>query len=339
MSSIANDLLRALMSADRAESGKGRAKKPSHYPDIFANVKRLSAAQLDEKLTTDTTLKSQVNAKGGYKGTPLCMVASKPGAAAAAKARVLIKHGADPNIGDTCTRFRHNSPILPLFIAFRFRNLAVAAVLFEYGAKIDQECRVNIDDDRTETSINLLEYSVLSIASFCDPIVELSMILDAASILKHSFHLDRKLFPIGKTMLGYVVYNNRVASTHLLLKWGADVTIADNDGFTPLHSVAMHDNTAIAILLTQYGASDQVRTTTDDEWMPAQKANCATKMAMNLGRWYPLNAHFDCLAVLQINADIRAASAAACATSATSSAALTQPSTLDAPIDDDIYAQ
>jgi ankyrin repeat protein len=59
----------------------------------------------------------------------------------------------------------------------------------------------------------------------------------------------------GQTALMFSVLGGKVNAVELLLKAGADVTIGENDGYTPMHGAGFQGRAEIAKLLIDHGIS------------------------------------------------------------------------------------
>lgn len=253
-------------------------------PRLFQFLKaKVSLAELESEIKKDPTLLQDINIPTARKGTPLlyCTVSRS-----LTKAQFLLAHGADPNIPSTLTKYNYTVPITPIFIACGVGFLPLAVELVHHGAVLDGVLENEIEG---VPSIDLLGYSFYRMYRYGDPIPVLHWLEKEAKArnIFQNYNLNLHLpGAIDKTLLGIAYHSKLWASAFFLLKSGADANQVDRDGWSPLHTACTNDNGPEALLLMMYGASDSLRTTDDQSWMPAEKADAATNNFVKNGAVY-----------------------------------------------------
>jgi len=270
---------------EAVEGGAAPAAPTVDMPPIFEFLKTKKSIQELEKALKDPEIVKDVNTKTGRKGTPLlyAMVSR-----AYAKVDILLKHGADPSLQDTLLKYNYDTPISPIFIAAGSGALATAETLYAAGADITVKHMVDLDEQGVFET-DFLSSTFMRSNKAGDPIAMMAWVIKKGkekgcfSTWDINFRLPGNL---RKTMLGICVAAKSWATAYLLLENGADPNLADNEGWTPLHTTCMADNPNISLLLMMWGSNDAARTEDDQAWMPGEKADAATRNAVKNGALY-----------------------------------------------------
>ena len=101
------------------------------------------------------------------------------------------------------------------------------------------------------------KYQVLEFTAFYCAIVG-----DYQGILNHIIENKSLLFArdkFGRPLLYIAARNGHYKVCELLLEYGADVNIMDENGSTPLHAASYHGHDDIIILLISYGADINIK--------------------------------------------------------------------------------
>jgi len=253
-------------------------------PRLFNFLKaKVSLSELEQEIKKDPTLLQDINVPTARKGTPLlyCTVSRS-----LTKAQLLLKHGADPNIPSTLTKYNYMVPITPIFIACGVGFLPLAVELVNHNADLFGKLENEIDGI---PAIDLLGYSFYRMYRHGDPIPVIHWLILEAKKRDSMSKFDLNLHipgAIDKTLLGIAYHSKLWASAYLLLKHGADPNQVDKDGWSPLHTACTNDNGPEALLLMMHGADDALRTTDDQSWMPPEKANAQTNNFVKNGAVY-----------------------------------------------------
>lgn len=144
----------------------------------------------------------------------------------------LLKHGANPNIGDTSGR-------TPLLYAAGEGNLSQVQNLLSYGAN------VNVTDNDGDTPlIESADAGRLKIIKI---------------LLAHGADVNAKGFLGFSALARTTGYNNNIKSMKLLLAHGADVNTRNSSGDTPLHAAVYCGRTEAMQILLNHGADPNAR--------------------------------------------------------------------------------
>jgi hypothetical protein len=304
--------IRVVSSCDSDDDDEGfeapKHVKPADLPRIFREIKRRKAHELDRLLTNDAELKSQINATPSHKGTPLAYAVWKANCAARLEhLNVLIKHGADVNLGVHAPGFKYDEVLTPMFVAIRRLDSTAMTILFNAGADMtylmDAYSRVSklhplCTMHKTNAFAWALESYYHRLASGNasrprgDPIVFMRFV---KSLMEAHSPAARALLTScvnsitcihAKPMLGLAARLHAVGTAELLFELGADPNVVDEDGWTPLHTSCVQDDAGMVELLIKHGARDDLRTTDVECWLPSEKANVRTRAALTTAIQY-----------------------------------------------------
>jgi ankyrin repeat protein len=252
------------------------------------------------------TCPQDVNARGGYHGTPLHAAIAEKNVDVM---QLLFMHGADVtalgNAGSTPLHKasrggrlkmmellldRHvdvnaqdNVGTTPLHLASREGELEVARALLQHGASPDShdiEDQTPLHDASRNGHLDVVQLLLQNGAS-----IDLKVDIGRTALLlaSHNGHLDvvRLLLQNGAavdskdndswTALHLASNDGHLDVVHLLLQSGAVVTMCCDDGWTVLHSASQNGHLDVVRLLLQSGAS--VDSQDNNGWTPLHTAS------------------------------------------------------------------
>jgi ankyrin repeat protein len=250
-----------------------KREKEKPLPKIFKYLKdKKTANDLDEFLNSNPN--EDVNVTTGIRGTPLLFAI---GLRALDKVIVLLKHGADPNQEDSLKPHGYKKPIKPIFMAVGFGLLAIADALIDAGA--DLNATYEIEESSKKMDLFAMAYTFGKQNSNGDPIAILKWVVDMGKIKQIKWQMNFRPHDndLNKTLLGMAIHKGHLASADLMLQNGADPNLADDEGWTPLHTACMNDQANVALLLIMHGADETLCTKGKKSWAPPEKADIATK--------------------------------------------------------------
>lgn len=164
---------------------------------------------------------------------------------------ILLRHGAKVDTPD----LDGNTPLL-----HACRNeyaIGIAAQLLQHGAN------VNHQNQQGETALRLAYRSGQE--QLC------------IYLLQHGADPDASPDPENGTLLVEESYNENTGLLHQLLKSGADPSLTDDMGETPLHRAVFHKNTTSIMLLLHYGADTD--TVSKHEYTPLLESTSCPEIA------------------------------------------------------------
>jgi ankyrin repeat protein len=181
--------------------------------------------------------------------------------------RLLLESGADPAT-------KNEKGYTPLHTASFGNNYEVVRLLLEYGCSIsaqDEEGNTPLHyacrPDGSESFVrSLLEHGAdigmqnakgltpLHIASGSDNIPIMKVLLEAGAVKLLEIEDNARLTPLLLACWANSLSNNNTEAIKLLLSHGANVKIQDEDGDTPLHSMAWAGNSELSTIMLASGA-------------------------------------------------------------------------------------
>lgn len=145
---------------------------------------------------------------------------------------LLLKHGANPNIGDSYSK-------RPLHFAASQGNIPVVQALLAHGAD------ANVKDYTGDTP--------LTEAAYRDNIEVVKL------LLAHGADVNAKGELEFSALARTTGYRNNIEIMKLLLAYGADVNTRNAFGATPLHGAASYGRTEAMQILLQHGADPNTK--------------------------------------------------------------------------------
>jgi ankyrin repeat protein len=261
-------------------------------------AKQCTGAELDAKLSSDAVLKSQINCRPGYKGTPLMRaIYAAQTMEGLEVVSVLIKHGADVNLGDVMPALKYDECLPPVFIAALIADFACMSVLVNAGADlsivVDVYSKRKTDADCTTHKMNLFNWAFHTSFNRAvmrregpnerprgDPLplmrhVKLLMEANldhAQTLISNSVNMA---MPCQSTsMLGMATLIGAVGTANLLIELGANPNGIDDVGDTPLDVALTFGDTDMATLLALHGATKFNLESSARQWKKDKYAAC-----------------------------------------------------------------